>query len=506
MFCKYCGHESNNAKMQCGNCKKNGFDFNQNGYGSAKELLDVFTFLEVEKDALENAITTEIINDNSYRRQNNFNDTPVQKEKQIEQTIQQPSVQNEQSLYQPEQTQNNSNIMQNQYISTPPKQKSELQKSKSKLFFIPLALIALAAIITIGFAASKLFASKDENSESATETTSPATETSSSESDLVTEAVSEFAPETTMTTTTTIASGENAYDFIDMHQGEDMRLAPWLSENSAINNYEINSQNCGEVLEADIDNWLDNGDSYKLTSEKKVFDNNKNLIYNNIQISGVGIELNSKYNEYYNTVWSNINYNKNYGWLLYDTESCGSIEGDINDGDTLELVIDSAKYNIEYHKNNNTVGKQFDIIYLNSGELEGYLYIRNVQQGNDYSGYYVIVHYNNNNTNDLFYMDENNNLYSIKYLLTDKLDEFKIISTNEENEESLHTEQPTSNYYNDYNYNNNSNGIQYTKPKPVATSTPSLVSMPQTEPPVFDPSFDSDNNIIENNDDNITGD
>jgi len=79
VFCKYCGHESNNAKMQCGNCKKNGFDFNQNGYGSAKELLDVFTFLEVEKDALENAITTEIINDNSYRRQNNFNDTPVQK-------------------------------------------------------------------------------------------------------------------------------------------------------------------------------------------------------------------------------------------------------------------------------------------------------------------------------------------------------------------------------------------------------------------------------------------
>lgn len=505
MFCKYCGHKSNDAKMPCGNCKKNGFDFNQNGYGSAKELLDVFIFLEVEKEALKNAVTTEIINNNPYRGQNNFNDTPVQK-------IQQPPVQNEKSLHRSESIQNNSNVMPNQYIPTPSEkteQISEFKKSKSKLFLILLVVIALAAIITIGFAASKLFSSKDENSESATETTSIAAE-SYSENIAITEVSSEstaVTTTTTITTTTMIASGENACDFIDMHQGEDMRLAPWLSENSASNNYEINSQNCGEFLEEDINNWLDKGDSYKLTSDKKVFDNDKNLIYNNIiQKSDAGIELNSKYNEYYNTVWSNINDNKNYGWLLYDTKSCGYIEGNINsiiDGDKLKLVIDSAKYNIEYHTNNNTVEKQFDMIYLNSGKLEGYLYIRSIQDNisGDNCGYYVIVHYNNNNTNDLFYMDTNNNLYYIKYLLTDKLNEFRIISTNEENEESMQTEQDESNYY-----NNNSNGIQYTKPKPIATSTHPIVSITQTEPPVFDTSSDLDNSTIEGNDDNTMGD
>ena len=398
--------------------------------------------------------------------------------------------------------------MPNQYIPTTPEQNSELQKSKSKFFIIPVVLIALAAIITIGFAASKLFATKDKDSESTTETTTiTTTETAATES--YSEAVSESttATTTTTTTTTTIASGENAYDFIDMHKNEDMRLTPWSSENAAIDN-----ENYGEILEEYINNWLDNGESYRIINRptkeksKSVLDNNNKIIYNNIETSGAGIKLN---NEYYNTVWSNINNNQNYGWLLYDIEdSRGNIEGDINnlnDSNTLELIIDNVKYNITYHKNEKTVGKQFDMIY--SDRVEGYLYIRNVQDNiyENNSGYYVIIHLKNNGNVDnvLLYMDQNNNLYPIKYLLTENLDRIKIISKSDENEEYLQTEPYNNNYYNNYSngYYNNPNNNNSTSQEPIVTN---ISHESATEPPIANPS-NSDNSINESND-NITGD
>lgn len=199
-------------------------------------------------------------------------------------------------------------------------------------------------------------------------------------------------------------------------------------------------------------------------------------------------------NEYYNTVWSNIkdiNNNQNYGWLLYDTESCGNIYGfniyDSNiyehidldvltDGDTLGLTIDdNVKYNITYHTNVNTFGQQFEMIY--SGKVEGYLYMRKVQDYSD--GYYVIIHLNNNEDDMLLYMDANNNLYRIKYLLAENPDGVKIINSQDEMDDENEDMEPK-----DTSYNDHPNGSYNT-----STSTPqtSIVTYPTnesvTEPP-----------------------
>lgn len=499
MFCKYCGNKSKDANGLCSNCKKNGFDFNQNGYGSSRELYDIFAFLKAENSSLKNAVTPEIIKNNPYRKQNNHANVLMQEEKAEwinHQENQQPEIQTEQPLRQPEQ-------MPNKHIQTPQTEPiSEPSKSNFKFFIIPTALIALAAAVAIGFASAKLCTNQNnsEDSEPITETTIAATE-SYSENALVTEIpsdalVTEVPSESTAatTTTTTIASGESAYDFIEMHKNEDMRLAPWPSGNITINDGDY-----GKLLEDRINNWLEYGDSYRLKNlpvkEKNlsVCGANEELIYNNIEASGAGIKLD---NEYYNTVWSNIkdiNNNQNYGWLLYDTESCGSIYGSniyenidldvLTDGGTLGLTIDdNVKYNITYHTNVNTFGQQFEMIY--SGKAEGYLYMRKVQDYSD--GYYVIIHLNNNEDDMLLYMDANNNLYRIKYLLTENPDDpdiIKIISrqteTSDENEDIDNTS-TYNDYSNDYS-NGSSNNFTSPPQNPIVTEPP---YEPTTTPPV----------------------
>lgn len=489
MFCKYCGSKSKTSEGLCVNCRKNGFDFSQNSYSSASELHDLFMSMGVCKNSPDiSASSCTVGSGASYINKSNSDERPSVPDTQ--------NTQEHEDTIRPVQTGeplisgniNNNNINNNSSykntLDVSDSAVSAVQQSRfaPKSFIILAAAVILAAAFVIGFASSKLCTHEENDMVITTDiyTTEAVTDTTEAPAEAAATAPEETSSVETTTTMVTVASGSDAYNFIEIHSGEELRLSPPPSENA----YIANESDYGAELENYLESWLetDGEEAFRISCRGTgvnslfVHDKKGNTEFGSISKSQQGIKLG---NTDYNTAWSNIaiDGNENYGWLLYSLVSRGNINGNIeslSDGNTLSFNFDGEEYNIVYYINMATNGKQFEIVYPDNRKA-GYMYIRSAQYNADISGYYVIINWfdNSSRSNAFMYMDTNNLFYDIEYFMTEASEAVPYAAETQETS-------PVENH--GYNINNN-NSSNYAPPVTATSCVSSIESVTSSDEP-----------------------